>query len=66
MKGEERKIRKVKFHRKYMLPNEYWPELEESDELIPELASHYLQLIGILLWSVEIRRIDIFTEVSIM
>lgn len=44
----------------------YRPELDVTDELSPELASRYMQLIGILRWSVEIGRIDIFLEVSLL
>ena len=44
----------------------YWPELDQSDDLSPELAARYLQLIGVLRWVVELRRIDISTEVAVM
>ena len=46
--------------------NGYRPELEQSDDLSPEIASHYLKLIGILRWAVELGRIEIFTEVVVM
>ena len=35
-----------------------------SDELGPELASHFMQLIGILCWAVELGQINIFFKVS--
>ena len=35
-----------------------------SEELGPDLASHFMQLIGILRWAVELGWIDIFFEVS--
>ena len=41
-------------------------ELEQSFVFIPELASSYLQLIGILCWTVQLGRIDILVEVSMM
>ena len=37
----------LKNHVKDPFPNNYKPELDVSDELGPELLSHYLQLIGI-------------------
>jgi hypothetical protein len=33
------------------MPRTYWPELDVSQVLEPELASRYQQLIGILLWA---------------
>jgi hypothetical protein len=48
------------------LPNNYKPELDVTDELGPELVSRYLQLIGIARWAIELGRIDIFYEVSIL
>jgi hypothetical protein len=44
----------------------YKPELDVTDELDEKLASRYLQLIAILRWAVELGRIDIFQEVSIL
>ena len=37
-----------------------------TEELGPELASRYLQLIGICRWAVEIGQVDIFLEVSLL
>ena len=48
------------------LPSQYKPEVDVSDELGPELASRYAQLMGILRWAVELGRIDIYLEVSLM
>ena len=42
------------------------PELEQRNDLRQELALLYLQLIVKLFWAVELRRIDIFTEVEVM
>ena len=44
----------------------YRPELDVSDELQPGDASYYQSLIGILRWMVELGRIDICLEVSMM
>lgn len=47
-------------------PSHYKPEVDVSPVLTEELHSRYLQLIGILRWSVELGRIDIITEVSVL
>jgi len=47
-------------------PANYKPELDVTEELGPELISRYLQLIGIARWAVELGRIDIFHEVSVL
>ena len=44
----------------------YAPELDQSPELNPELASYYQSLIGILRWVVEMGQIDICVEVSML
>jgi hypothetical protein len=44
----------------------YRPEMDISHVLEPELASRYQQLIGILRWAVELGRVDILVEVSMM
>ena len=44
----------------------YRPEVDESPELNPEDASYYQSLIGILRWVVELGRVDICCEVSMM
>ena len=44
----------------------YRPELDTSDELGDEDAAYYQSLIGILRWMVELGRIDITCEVSMM
>jgi hypothetical protein len=48
------------------LPSNYHPELDVSDELDNDLASRYSQLIGILRWMVELGRVDIYYEVSVL
>lgn len=47
-------------------PSDYRPELDVSAELNDSDANYYQSLIGILRWSVELGRIDVITEVSIL
>ena len=47
-------------------PHGYRPEVDLSQELNPEEASYYQSLIGILRWIVELGRLDICCEVSMM
>ena len=47
-----------------MLPTNYSPELDVSEELDEENASYYQQQIGVLRWLVELGRWDIVREVS--
>ena len=42
------------------------PELDITPELDPSMASYYMSLIGILRWIVELGRVDICLEVSVM
>lgn len=42
------------------------PEMDTTPELDPEKASYYQSIIGVLRWMVEIGRIDIITEVSLL
>jgi hypothetical protein len=44
----------------------YRPELDTTDECDKEQASRYSQLIGVLRWAVELGRIDMYTEVSLL
>ena len=44
----------------------YDPELDTSQELDPDAASYYLTIIGVLRWMIELGRIDIITEVSLL
>ena len=48
------------------LSNGYRPEIDTSDELGPQEASYYQSLIGILRWMVELGRVDMCVEVSMM
>ena len=48
------------------LMTSYRPELDVSPELTPRYSAYYQSLIGILRWIVELGRIDICLEVSMM
>lgn len=48
------------------LSNGYRPEIDVSEELGPEDAAYYQSLIGVLRWMVELGRVDICCEVSMM
>jgi hypothetical protein len=48
------------------LAGEYTPELDESPELDPARANFYQPQIVILRWCVELGRIDIITELSML
>jgi hypothetical protein len=56
----------LKNNAKDPFPANYKPELDITDELGPELLSRYLQLIGISRWAIELGRIDIFHEISVL
>jgi hypothetical protein len=45
---------------------DYRPELDRSRELGPEQATYFAGLIGILCWCIELGRIDIIVEVSLL
>jgi len=49
-----------------VLPHEYKPELDVSKEYEEEEVSQCHQRIGVLRWAVELGRVDICTEVSMM
>ena len=44
----------------------YRPETDTSDECDDKMASRYSQLIGVLRWSVDFGRIDIYTETALL
>ena len=45
---------------------EYRPELDTSNELNPKDAAYFQSLIGVLRWIVELGRVDVCLEVSVM
>jgi hypothetical protein len=47
-------------------PYDYCPELDLSDPLDPECSSFHQHLISVMRWMVELGRIDIATEVSLL
>jgi hypothetical protein len=47
-------------------PSNYRPEIDVTDELDADLCSRYAQLIGVLRWMIELGRIDIYYEVSVL
>jgi len=49
-----------------VLPHEYKPEFDVSKECNEEEVSQYHQRIGVLQWAVELGRVDVCTEVSMM
>ena len=48
------------------LSNGYRPEIDISEELKPDKASYFQSLIGVLRWMVELGRVDICVEVSML
>ena len=48
------------------LSDSYKPELDTTPELDKSEASYYMSLVGILRWIVELNRIDVAVEVSMM
>jgi hypothetical protein len=47
-------------------PTGYKQEVDVTDELDQTMATHFMQLIGILHWAVEIGCIDIYLETSLL
>jgi hypothetical protein len=47
-------------------PVDYAPEMDRTDPLDPECLSFYQHLIGVTRWMVELGRIDIATEISLL
>jgi len=47
-------------------PNDFVAELDDSPELDPKRANYYQSLVGILHWMVELGRVDIITETSVL
>jgi hypothetical protein len=49
-----------------LFPVDYDPSTDLSDILDPECSSFYQHLIGVMRWMVELGRIDIATEISML
>jgi hypothetical protein len=45
---------------------DYRPELDTSPHLSPEQANYFMSLIGILRWAVELGRLDIYIDVTLL
>lgn len=58
--------RQLMRHAKAPITANYKPELDQSEELDDATATYYQSLIGILRWIVEIGRVDICVEVSML
>lgn len=63
---EENKRWKLPAKAETPMTTSYRPELDVSPELGPKEASYYQSLIGILRWIVELGRVDICLEVSML
>ena len=62
--GQELKTSKPKHEGP--MPINYEPELDSTPHCDEEHASQYRQIIGILQWAIELGRMDILTEVSLL
>ena len=49
-----------------LMSTDYLPELDTTDELKSDGVQYYQELIGILRWAVELRRVDILLETALM
>ena len=58
----------LKLPRKAATPfeNDYTPEMDTTSELNPKTATFYQTQVGVLRWIVELGRIDIITEASLL
>lgn len=48
------------------MSSNYHPEIDDSNEVNDQLTNYYQELVGVLRWAVELGRIDIAYEVSVM
>ena len=60
------KVKKFPPRAETPLGSEYRPELDFTPELRAKYAAYYQSLIGVLQWMVELGRLDICCEVSMM
>jgi hypothetical protein len=63
---EENNYKPLKTRAPSVFPSGYRPELDASDYCDEETANYYQQQIGVLRWAVELGRINICTEVSML
>lgn len=59
--GSEKRLRTTA---RTPFPSNYRPELDVTPELDPEMATRFMQLVGILRWAVELGQLDVFHELS--
>ena len=62
---QDRGLPKLTKH-KQPLPSKYRPELDLTDELDDRDANYFQELIGVLRWAIELGRVDIAVEVSML
>ena len=62
----KKKMKALPMRAERFLTSNYVPELDDLIELDTEDISFYQELIGILRWAIEIGRVDIHTEVSML
>ena len=58
--------RQLKTNAKTPMPSGYRPELDTTEELSEQQSSMFQQQIGVLRWAIELGRVDIFLEVSVL
>ncbi len=61
--GDEKRLRMMA---KTPFSSNYRPELDVTAETTPEMASRFMQLIGILQWAVELGHLDIPRVVAVV
>ena len=61
-----KKGRRLPSHAYTPMTSNYAPETDDSPELDPDDITYFQELIGILRWAVELGRVDILTEVSML
>ena len=62
------KQRRLKMYSRAQRPmaSGYLPELDQSEELDADGVTLYQELIGVLRWAIEIGRVDVYLEVSML
>jgi len=63
---EDNKGKVLKGSAQTPFPSTYKPEVDVTRDLNAGMVSRYSQLIGILRWAIEIGRLDIYTEKSML
>ena len=63
---EDAKCEVLKTNARNPFPSNYRQDLDVTEDLVPELLSQYLQIVGILCGVLELGRIDIFHETLLL